>query len=182
LGQGAATNQARNTSDKADKNLKSSARINPSTLAMEFDVPLASFPGRNGNSLSSSLSYSSKVWRMDESGSYWYNLPLSCNTQHVSQFTPRFGERSLSGWTSNFVPPIIEEKLVLYKQDGEPYNTGLEEGLFNSTFANAIQNFIPLRTLQSPLSCGWGCTGVVNPHECQHSGNGCECANWTYNS
>ncbi len=54
--------QVRDTEHKKDRNLKSSARINPSTLAMEFSLPLASYPGRAGNSIPVSYTYSSKVW------------------------------------------------------------------------------------------------------------------------
>lgn len=56
---------AKGTENTADKNLKSSARINPSTLAMEFSIPLAAYPGRGGNAIPISYSYSSKVWQME---------------------------------------------------------------------------------------------------------------------
>src|SRR5690606_26814105 len=52
------------TSNKADQNIKSSIRVNPITLAMEFTLPLAGYPGRGGNSKSITLDYSSKVWNM----------------------------------------------------------------------------------------------------------------------
>ena len=35
--------------NNADKTLRGSGRINPSTLAMEFDLPMASYPGRGIN-------------------------------------------------------------------------------------------------------------------------------------
>src|SRR5688572_13663500 len=43
--------QNKETANKADKNLKSIAHVNPSTLAMEMNLPLMSYPGRNGNGL-----------------------------------------------------------------------------------------------------------------------------------
>src|SRR4051812_37941364 len=54
--------QAQNTENKADNRLRSSSRVNPSTLAMEFSLPLGNYPGRAGNSVPVSLSYSSKSW------------------------------------------------------------------------------------------------------------------------
>lgn len=33
----------------ADKTLRGSGRVNPSTLAMEFDLPLGNYPGRGIN-------------------------------------------------------------------------------------------------------------------------------------
>ncbi|MGQ0540466.1 MAG: hypothetical protein ACT4O9_01290 [Blastocatellia bacterium] len=56
------------TEGKADKNLKSPARVNPATRALEMTIPLAGFPGRSGNSIPASISYSSKVWRMEADG------------------------------------------------------------------------------------------------------------------
>lgn len=47
----------------ADQTLHSTGRVNPSTLAMEMQIPLGSYPGR-GLSLPINLSYSSKLWRM----------------------------------------------------------------------------------------------------------------------
>ncbi|CAN5583910.1 hypothetical protein BH10ACI1_BH10ACI1_15900 [soil metagenome] len=85
------TSQNVGSDHTADKNLKSMARVNPSTLAMEFSVPFMNYPGRSGNSLPFGVSYSSKVWRMDDQfNSYSYPLPYSCNRQYVSQLIPKF--------------------------------------------------------------------------------------------
>src|SRR5688572_9211958 len=55
---------AQENENTADRALKGGGRVNPSTLAIEFDLPLGSYPGR-GINVPISLSYSSKVWRMD---------------------------------------------------------------------------------------------------------------------
>ncbi|MDQ3797976.1 MAG: hypothetical protein M3384_00860, partial [Acidobacteriota bacterium] len=62
--------------NKADQNLRSAARVNPSTLAMEFSLPLMTYTGRNGNSLPVSFSYSSKVWEMRTNHTWWYYTGL----------------------------------------------------------------------------------------------------------
>ncbi len=50
------------TENSDDQTLKSSGRVNPSTLGMELSIPLGSYPGRGVN-VPVSISYSSKVWR-----------------------------------------------------------------------------------------------------------------------
>ena len=46
---------------------RSNPRVNPSTLGIEMSIPLAAYPGR-GPGTSISLSYSSKLWRMEHMG------------------------------------------------------------------------------------------------------------------
>src|SRR5215213_786967 len=98
---GAARSQDRNSDNKADKNLKSIARVNPSTLAMEMSVPLMNYPGRNSNSLPIGFSYSSKLWRMKSMATYFYTTPIGNYRQYVTQLRPMFAERSAAGWTSS---------------------------------------------------------------------------------
>src|SRR5258708_25501678 len=64
-------NSARNTDYGADKSLKSNARINPSTLAMELSIPIAVYPGRAGSSLPVAFDYSSKVWELKPTITSW---------------------------------------------------------------------------------------------------------------
>src|SRR3712207_1262259 len=52
------------TSGAADLNLRSNLTVNPSTLALEFQVTLGGYPGRGGLSVTVTLNYSSKVWRV----------------------------------------------------------------------------------------------------------------------
>jgi RHS repeat-associated protein len=98
------------TQGKADQNLKSSARVNPSTLAMEFSLPLGNYPGRAGNSMPVVFSYSSKVWdmRMVNNHSEMVNVPgnplyqhLVTNTTDVGAF---FADNSASGWKTSLKP------------------------------------------------------------------------------
>jgi hypothetical protein len=70
-----------------DKTLRGNARVNPSTLAMEFSLPIAGLTGRADNSLALSLEYSSKVWGTD--GDTFFN-----GTGTRTNVTARFAERS----------------------------------------------------------------------------------------
>lgn len=94
---------ADHSSTSKDNALRGSGRVNPSTLAMEFSLPLGNYPGR-GISMPISLSYSSKVWRarfIDRQSVI--NNPSSCNSLNV----PEFAEFSASGWTSSLAAPYI---------------------------------------------------------------------------
>jgi RHS repeat-associated protein len=105
------------TALSADQTLKSNARVNPSTLAMEMQIPLANYPGR-GIDTPISLSYSSKVWRIRGTGM------LSFNTSNVCYNTgiPMFSEETASGWESNVTTPYIEYtgKDNLFNERGYP--------------------------------------------------------------
>ena len=116
--------QMKNTEHKANKNLKGAARINPSTLAMEFSIPLANYPGRAGNAIPVTLSYSSKVWHRK---SY---SPITRERYTQSDLPPwdivttynsiaHFGRRSVSGWTSSMQSPAIINELEIYNQSGQ---------------------------------------------------------------
>lgn len=80
----------------ADQTLRSNARVNPSTLGMELSIPLASYPGR-GMAASVSLSYSSKIWRMENVGF----TPIGNTSICKGLSIPRFAELSASGWTTD---------------------------------------------------------------------------------
>ena len=95
---------AQENENTADRALKGSGRVNPSTLAMEISIPLGSYPGR-GINVPISLSYSSKVWRMESLEQTSTSLGGSpCYT--VSY--PMYGEKSASGWTTSLETPYIE--------------------------------------------------------------------------
>src|SRR5690349_1756557 len=51
------------TKNTPDQTLRSNARVNPATLAMELSIPIANFPGRGGLTMPLVFNYSSKVWR-----------------------------------------------------------------------------------------------------------------------
>lgn len=176
------TPQNKDSDNKADSNLKSTARVNPMTLAMEITMPMMSYPGRNGNSMSYGISYSSKLWRMGDSFTYWYPLPYSCNKQYVTLLNAKFAERSASGWTSSIAPPIIEEKTDFYDENGRPTGNEFDEVFLNNLFEDLGRNQQSLfdNLISDPnRQCGWFCA----ERECGPDG-GCHptaCRRWDYN-
>ena len=92
-----------NTANKADNTLRGSGRVNPSTLAMEFDLPLASYPGR-GINVPVSISYSSKLWQMKWLGSIDGGI-VTGGCRSLS--SPEFSSNSASGWTTSLATPYI---------------------------------------------------------------------------
>lgn len=84
----------RKTDYQADQVLKSSAKINPSTLALDFSIPISGYAGRGGSGMPVSFSYSSKVWQI-------FSLPDS-SWEHpawgfVNDVKPLYAERSAAG-------------------------------------------------------------------------------------
>ena len=176
---GAATSQSRNTDGKADQNLKSVARVNPSTLAMEMSLPFMSYPGRNGNSLPVGFTYSSKLWRMKPGGTYFYLTPIGHYKQYVTQLWPRFAERSAAGWTSSVAFPTIEEKLDTYDQFGNPFDPGSDINAFNYLFQTASQGSSLINNPNLP--CGSAC--IEQTRWCIETVcTGWECTGWDWNT
>ena len=137
---GITTSLAQNTQTtdhKADQNLKSSSRVNPSTLAMEFSIPLASYPGRKGNSLPVVLNYSSKVWTMEQLRFRTQATPGTGDIIVVRQTTDIhaiFGKRTIAGWTSTLQPPVMIQETEFYDQYGNLMRTG--EGIATTNFTS----------------------------------------------
>ncbi|MBK7705110.1 MAG: RHS repeat protein [Acidobacteria bacterium] len=106
------------TENKSDLTLRGSARVNPSTLGMEFEIPLGSYPGR-GIDVPVSVSYSSKIWRLDYNASQpAVNNPDTC----IAINRARFAENSASGWTTSMAVPYIEYVGLdnIYNSNGNP--------------------------------------------------------------
>jgi RHS repeat-associated protein len=100
----------RNTEHSADKTLKSNARVNPSTLAMEFSIPLGVYPGRAGNSMPINLNYSSKVWNFRSLG-----VVLQDGNVTTTEIMGEFAKKTAAGWTSDLGVPSIEMENDLYR-------------------------------------------------------------------
>src|SRR5688572_2007195 len=128
--QDSGTPQQKVSDNKIDQTMRSAARVNPSTLAVEISIPLASFPGRKGNAVPVSLNYSSKVWGMASSFTYFYIT--GSNRQYVTQLRPEFAKRSAAGWTTNLNIPVIEERLELFDPVGRPFSLPTSDDLFSS--------------------------------------------------
>ena len=107
---GQSNNSSENTSDQS---LKSSARVNPSSLAMEFSLSLGGNPGRNGKSLPVTITYSSKLWETKIVSSTYSdndNPQAPPNPRIINDYkTARFmySHKSNAGWNISLQPPRI---------------------------------------------------------------------------
>ncbi len=109
------------TDNKADQTIRGSARVNPSTLALELQIPLTNYRGR-GIEVPLSISYSSKVWRLNYSQSQpAVNNPDTC----IAINEPRYAENSAAGWTTSLAVPFIEYVGAdnIYDSGGKPAGT-----------------------------------------------------------
>ena len=111
------------TTNKTDQTLCGSGRVNPSTLGMEFNLSLGSYPGR-GINVPISMSYSSKTWRMKWLGSIDGGI-VSGDCRSLNEAV--YSENSASGWTTSLGVPYIEYtgKDNLYTTRGFPLDEGL---------------------------------------------------------
>ncbi|MGH9801775.1 MAG: hypothetical protein ACRD82_15545, partial [Blastocatellia bacterium] len=99
------------TENNLDQSLRGNLNVDPSTLGMSFSVPLGNFPGR-GASMPVTLSYSSKVWRVKHLFSWTQFTGVD-----QSDVNPKYGEYSVSGWTTNLDVPWLE-----YTGGAQPYD------------------------------------------------------------
>lgn len=103
-------NKDRNTGFSPDKSLKSNARVNPSTLAMELSVPIGAYPQRGGGSLPISFDYSSKVWELKAIHPNW----LTNLGARITDAQAIFAQRTAAGWTSSLTSPRIDYTWEVY--------------------------------------------------------------------
>ena len=109
------------TQNTPDQTLRSDLKVDPSTLGLSIQVPIAGYPGRAGASLPITLYYSSKQWRLQ------YDLSWTDNQTYTYIEThPVYAEHSRSGWSSSLGVPYIE--WTNYSQrfvgEGEAYCAG----------------------------------------------------------
>lgn len=175
-GGGSSEMNKRETGNGADKNLRSLANVNPSTLAMEMSIPLMTYPGRSRHSLPVEFRYSSKVWNMKMAHAWWY-WDNAGHKQFVTDTYAHYAERAAAGWTSSLVPPRIDESLQTYNIWGKPYGDSVNEIQLGESFGAAIIDVFMHDIGDSPRP-GTGCieictqwvqTGVdgdLGPWEC----------------
>ena len=164
----------KNTDYSPDKSLKSNARVNPSTLAMELSIPISGYPGRAGNSLPVTFDYSSKVWEIQPIGTWLDNF-----WGPKTDTRPLYAKRTAAGWTSNLGTPRIDYKYDVYRgndQDAlyegqiyQPSPTFEDTTADNVYYIKRLRVQMPggstheFRASDTPIHCGDtvnGCTGV----------------------
>ena len=107
------------TNKAVDLGLRGNLTVNPSTQALEIQIPLAGYAGRAGLNVPIAISYSSKVHRIKyeayNPGQYNSNgQPLGNGYTLVSD---RFAEYSSAGWTTSVGFPVQD-----YSAQGELYD------------------------------------------------------------
>jgi hypothetical protein len=154
--------EASNTDMSPDESLKSPTRVNPSTLAMEMSIPLGVYPGRAGNSVSNSFSYSSKVWQFRNLSDF--SSPISGYGITVA---PLFARGSAAGWTSSLGVPRIdypyENSFYLGADsgsEGQVWTNFESEGNYNIFYIKRLYVTLPdgssreFRASDTPIQCG----------------------------
>lgn len=112
-------NQAQNiqyTQNKPDQSLRSPMRVDPATLGLSLEVPIAAYPGRAG--LPINLIYSSKQWRFNFNDLFFSQIG---SPRTISN--PLFSEWAKAGWTSSMDIPVIEwtgHSQIYNSSDGRP--------------------------------------------------------------
>ncbi|MFN0279181.1 MAG: RHS repeat domain-containing protein [Pyrinomonadaceae bacterium] len=151
------------TKNTVDQTLRSSGRVNPSTLGMEFDLPLGSYPTR-GSSLSLGLSYSSKVWRLQNEG-----IPTHPSNP-ISEVYGIYSEDAAAGWSSSLAQPYIEYTGMTnlfdgYGRPGDPIQyTVPHVPTVYGYYVRRITVFLPggesheLRASDQPIPLSWSAT------------------------
>jgi RHS repeat-associated protein len=174
---GSETPKISETSGNADQNLKGIARVNPSTLAMEMSLPLVTYPGRNANTLPVNFSYSSKLWRMEAGVTWWYPHQYSGVKMYVTDITAMFSERASSGWTSNLMPPRIDETLDLYNQNGKPFNFTQDYLSLHDSYEENLTSLVDRGSQNLFEFCGNGC--ISETRQCiYNNGTPVLCDEW----
>lgn len=144
------------TNNNADQTLRSNGRVNPSSFGLEMDIPLGAYPGV-GINVPVSVSYSSKVWRMDHQASE----PVSPGCTSI--WDPKFSEDSASGWTSSMGIAYIEytgEDNIYDNSNGRPFSVpcASDSPISHYAYFKRIQVHLPsgesheLRASDTPIS------------------------------
>jgi len=105
------------TQNVADTTLRSRFRVDPSTLGLSLQIPLANYPGRGGAQLPVTLYYSAKVWNVN-----YVETKTDVNDHPIyNVLEPAYGQHSVAGWTCSLTAPTIEWTGYI----GETYDTGV---------------------------------------------------------
>jgi hypothetical protein len=129
------------TQNTPDQTLRSDMKVDPSTLGLSIQVPIAGYPGRAGAGLPIMLYYSSKQWRLQYDLS-WTDI----HNVTYSETHPVYAEHSKSGWSSSLGVPYIEwtNYSQPYVGEGEAYCSGCPDQTITSLeYFNRIHLHMP---------------------------------------
>jgi RHS repeat-associated protein len=116
--------------------------VNPSTLALELEIPLQNYPGRAGLNVPVTLSYSSKAWQVEYIAFIPGHFSSSGNPLNdgYTRVEARFAEHSAGGWTSSIGFPVLDNTLLseYYDGAGNSKSTGGCVGSNNPTGLDAF--------------------------------------------
>lgn len=105
-----------------DSRLRTEATVDPTTGALQFEITLGNYAGRNGVSLPVTLHYSSKLWQLEHLSTVGGPGPGGIYP-YDSVYGARYSASSAAGWTSNldwFVWPTGEPPIETYNDQGQP--------------------------------------------------------------
>ena len=90
-----------------DMGMRSTLTVNPSTRAVELQIPLGNYRGRGGLDVPVALSYSSKVWGVEFQG-YNTGAPPPHQMDPFTIVTAEYAKHSVAGWTSTIGFPVFD--------------------------------------------------------------------------
>ncbi len=114
------------TNEQIDRGMRSTRRVNPTNLGLEFQLSLGQYRGRAGHDVPVTLSYSSKLWNMEFQG-YVVGAPPPHQTfEPYTIITAEYGRHTVRGWTTPVDFPEFDTRPSnrIYNPDGSPNITG----------------------------------------------------------
>jgi RHS repeat-associated protein len=114
------------TNELIDRGMRSTRRVNPTNLGLEFEIPLGHYRGRGGHDVPVTLSYSSKLWNMEFQG-YVVGAPPPHQTfEPFTIITAEYGRHTVRGWSTSIDFPEFDTRPLnrIYNPDGSPNVTG----------------------------------------------------------
>jgi RHS repeat-associated protein len=124
-----------NPQSAVDNLIRSNLHVDPSTGALQLQVPLGEFRGRGEASLPVVLYYSSKVWNIKHQDT------LPCNGEPVSTYRAEYAKGSASGWTSSLGWFLPAQDLSLETYEGQTQKPA-QQG--NPTLSRIMRKYVTL--------------------------------------
>jgi RHS repeat-associated protein len=134
-----AQSSVEDSKNKPDQTLRSNARINPSTLAMELSIPIDGLPGRAGATMPLVFNYSSKVWRIRARGEF------ETISGRKTEAGPDYADKSIAGWTSTYGIPKLDTVVQRYDCQGNAMTptSVLEDGCGSPQYIKQMSVTLP---------------------------------------